>query len=67
MAINTLGQRFTTQHASTMDHGPIAISHSSEEGRFITGTQAGNQFVEINYLQMRLSIADTYCCVITCS
>jgi hypothetical protein len=43
VAINTHRQRFTTQHTSMMNHGPIAICHSSEEGRFITWTQAGHK------------------------
>jgi hypothetical protein len=34
--------------------GPIAIDHSSEEGFFITWTQAGPQFMEISYAQIRL-------------
>jgi hypothetical protein len=49
-----------SQHAHTTNHGPTAIHHSSEEGRFITWTQAGyqKQFVEESYAQIRLSIAD---------
>ena len=43
--------------------GPIAKCHSSEDGCFIMWTQAGHQFVKINYEQVRLSIADTHCCI----
>jgi hypothetical protein len=67
VAINTHGQRFTTQHPSTMDHVPIAKCHSSDEGYFIMWTQAGHQFMEISYKQIGLSIDETYCCVMTCS
>ncbi len=31
VAINTPGQRFTTQHASTMNHGPTVICYYSVE------------------------------------
>jgi hypothetical protein len=43
-----------------MNHGSTTICHSSEEGRFITWTRAGlqKQFVEINYVQIGLSIAE---------
>jgi hypothetical protein len=67
VSINTQGQRFSKQQASTNNYGPIAIHHSSEEGRFITWTQAGHQFVEISYPQIGLFLADTYCYVMTCS
>jgi hypothetical protein len=43
-----------------MDHRPIMIGHSSEEGPFITWTQAGHQFVKISYAQIGLSIADIF-------
>jgi hypothetical protein len=58
---------FMTQHASTMNHGPTAICHSSEEGYFIMWTQTGHPFMRISYAQIRLSIADIYCCVMICS
>jgi hypothetical protein len=60
-----MDKKFRTQHASTIDHGPIAISHFSEESRFFMWTQAGHQFVEISYAQIGLSIAETYCCIMT--
>jgi hypothetical protein len=43
-----------------MNHGPTAICHSSGKGGFITWTLAGheNQFMEISYMQIGLSIAD---------
>jgi hypothetical protein len=46
-----------------MDQSPTAICHSSEEGFFITRTQAGHRFVRISYAQIAHSIADIYCCV----
>jgi hypothetical protein len=60
MAINT-HKPMDSQHASTMNHRPTTICHSSEEGRFIPWTQAGHQteqLVEINYPWIGLSIAD---------
>jgi hypothetical protein len=67
VAINIFEQRFMTQHKSLIDHWPMAIYHSSEEGCFITWTQAGHQFVEKSYVQNRFYIAETFCCIMTCS
>jgi hypothetical protein len=49
-----------SQQASPMNQiGPTTICLSSEDGRFIMWTQAGReQFVEISYAQIKLSIAD---------
>jgi hypothetical protein len=59
IAINT-HETMDSQHASTMNHRPKVICHSSEEGRFITWTQAGHQkqFMEISYIRIKLSTAD---------
>jgi hypothetical protein len=59
VAINT-HETMDSQHSSTMNLEPRAICHSSEEDHFIIWTQAEHQkpFVEISYLQIRLSIAD---------
>jgi hypothetical protein len=44
---------------STMDHGPIAISHSSEESPSSRGhKQDIKQFVEISYGKIEITIAD---------
>jgi hypothetical protein len=51
------------QNTTCICDGAWLIAISSEEGCFITWTQAKHLFLEINYEQIGLFIADTYCCV----
>jgi hypothetical protein len=48
---NKYQQNINSQHASMINHSPTLISHSLEEGRFITRTEAGHhkQLMEISY------------------
>jgi hypothetical protein len=39
-------ERFITQHAYTMNHGPTAICHSSDKDCFVMWTQGGQRFRE---------------------
>jgi hypothetical protein len=45
----------------------LTLNHLTDCRQAVTWTQGGHQFVEISYLQVGFSIADTYCCVMTCS
>jgi hypothetical protein len=49
-----------SQQTSRMNHGWTVISYSSEEGHFISWTQAGHQkqFMEINYVRIGLFMAN---------
>jgi hypothetical protein len=61
MAIKTHGQRYTTQHASMMGYRPI-VKMSIFRGRPLHHTDTSStsdQFMEIRYLLIGLSIADT--------
>ncbi len=61
-------KRLLTTSSSTMNHGSTAICHSSEDGCFVTWTQAGHRFREDKLrMQIGLSISDISCCVMTCS
>jgi hypothetical protein len=49
LAVHIQGIKFTIRHTSSMDHGPTAIWHSSEEGYFIMWTGSNRQFVKMSY------------------
>ncbi len=47
--LKSLTNKFTTQHTSMMNYGPIAICHSSEDGCFIESTRSIRQQVDLSY------------------